>query len=124
MVHAALNAVGKAGRGIAVAIRARWKVFAAVALGVFVLYLFLPVLVLSIARKPVEHFTINPCVAGCGVPVLPVLGLAFTGLPTDTLKLVKEASRVATAVVLLAMTLGVAYFSWLVSGSAKETRPT
>lgn len=228
MVHAALNAVGKAGRGIAVAIRARWKVFAAVALGVFVLNLFLPVLVLSIARKPVEHFTINPwlsrlpeylasgdvplgrkleflsnvallwftaenpmgvewgfivdvpslvrmiftsllfgayfalwfhrrdqvkqcgwgmsasrhggmagaltsvlglstgpcSVAGCGVPVLPVLGLAFTGLPTDTLKLFKEASRVATAVVLLAMTLGVAYFSWLVSGSATETRPT
>lgn len=60
MVHAVLNAVGKAGSGIAVAIRAQWKVFAAVGLGVFALNLFLPVVVLSLARKPVDAFTFNP----------------------------------------------------------------
>ena len=32
-------------------------------------------------------FSTGPCsVVGCGVPVLPVVGLAFTGLSTDTLK--------------------------------------
>lgn len=44
------------GRGL----RARWGVFAAVASGVFVLDILAPVLVLSIARKPVDYFTFNP----------------------------------------------------------------
>lgn len=219
---------GKAVRGIGAAIRARWKVFAAVALSVFVLNLFLPVAVLSLARKPVDSFTVNPwlsrlpewlasgnvpvtrkfqflstlalawfsaesdnpmvgkewgfivdvpslvrmiftsilfgayfalwfyrrdqvrhcgwgmsasrhggvagavtsvlglsagpcSVAGCGVPVLPVLGLAFTGLPLDTLRLFKELSRAATLVVLFAMTAGVAWFGWLAGSGLRDT---
>lgn len=223
-----MKTVAKAIRGIAAAIRARPKVFGAVALAVFVLNLSLPVVVLSIARKPVEHVTFNPwlsrlpeylassavplgrklvflselallwftaenpmgvdwgfivdvpalvrilfmsvlfgayfalwfhrrdqlrqcgwamsasrhggvagaltsvlglstgpcSVAGCGVPVLPVLGLAFTGLPTDTLKFFNDLSGVATAVVLFAMTLGVAYFGWLVGTGSRETGST
>ncbi len=47
-------------RGIGRAIKARLKVFAAVALGVFLLDLFLPPLVLSLVRKPWDYFTFNP----------------------------------------------------------------
>lgn len=219
-----LTVITRTMRGVMTAVRARPKVFLAVALGVCVFNLVAPVVVLSIARKPVQHVTINPwlsrlpeylassdvplrrkleflsslalfwftaenpmgvewgfvvdvpavvriiftsvlfgayfalwfhrrdqlrhcgwtmsasrqggvagavtsvlglsagpcSVAGCGMPLLPVLGLAFTGLPTETLKLFKEASRVATAVVLVAMTLGVAWLGWLVSATPKD----
>lgn len=229
MLHGFVNAPAKALGGVVAAIRARRKVFAAVALGVFVLNLFLPVVVLSLARKPVDAFTFNPwlsrlpewlasddapitrkfeflsglalawfsaesdnpmvgrewgfivdvgslarfiftsllfgvyfalwfyrrdqvkqcgwgprasqhggvlgaltsvlgvstgpcSVAGCGVPVLPVVGLAFTGLSTDTLKFFSEVSRVAVAVVLFAVTLGVAYLGWLVGEPRADQR--
>ncbi|MGH7319129.1 MAG: hypothetical protein ACRELA_05825 [Candidatus Rokuibacteriota bacterium] len=36
----------------------------AVALGVFALNLVLPVIVLSVARKPVDYFTFNPWLPG------------------------------------------------------------
>lgn len=219
-------------RGVAAALRTRWKVFAAVALGVFALNLFLPVVVLSLARKPVDSFTLNPwlsrlpewlasggaslgrkieflsslaiawfsaesdnpivgrewgfvvdvsslvrfiftsflfgtyfalwfcwrgqarqcgwgpsagrrggvvgavtsvlgfttgpcSVAGCGVPVLPVVGLAFTGagLSVETLKLFADLSRVAAWVVLVAVTLGVAWLGWLVGGNSRDGGP-
>jgi len=48
------------GVGLGRGLRARWGVFAAVASGVFVLDVLAPVLVLSIARKPVDYFTFNP----------------------------------------------------------------
>lgn len=74
-------------------------------------------------------FSTGPCsVIGCGAPVLPVIGLAFTGLSSGTLTLLADISRVGTAVVLLTLTLGVAYFGWLVSarpggrGSTLATR--
>ena len=212
--------------GITAAIRARPAGFVGVAVAVFVLSLLLPVAVLSLARKPAEHLTVNPwlsrlpeylaskdvpvgrkleflstvalmwvtaenpmgvewgfivdvpslariaftslvfgayfalwfhrrdqvrgcgwgmsagrhggvagaltsvlglsagpcSVAGCGVPVLPVLGLAFTGLPTDTLKFLKELARVVTTVVLFAMVAGVAWFGWRVGTSNGESR--
>ncbi len=58
----------------------------------------------------------GPCsVMGCGAPVLPVIGLAFVGLSSGTLKLLASLSKVSTAVVLSAMTFGVAYFGWTVS---------
>jgi len=47
--------------------------------------------------------------------VLPVLGLAFVGLSSGTLTFLASLSSVATAVVLVAVTLGVAYLGWLVS---------
>ena len=46
--------------GIRMAIRARPRVFIAVTIGVFLLHLFVPPLVLSVARKPVDFFTFNP----------------------------------------------------------------
>jgi hypothetical protein len=57
----------------------------------------------------------GPCsVMGCGAPVLPVIGLAFAGLSSETLKLLAGLSKVSIAVVLFVMTLGVAYFGWTV----------
>ena len=222
-----MRAFAKAVRGIATAIRARPRVFAAVALGLFVLHLFLPVIVLSLARKPVDYFTFNPwlsrlpeylasgevplarklaflskmalawflanspvegvewgfivdvpslvrfmltslifsayfalwfyrrdqlkhcgwgartsghggvagalvsilglstgpcSVMGCGVPVLPVVGLAFIGLSSGTLQGLAKLSRVATAAVLVTMTLGVVYLGWLVSANPGDRR--
>jgi hypothetical protein len=46
--------------GIRQALRARWGVFATVGLALLVLDVLVPVLVLSIARKPVDVFTFNP----------------------------------------------------------------
>ena len=62
----------------------------------------------------------GPCsVMGCGAPVLPVIGLAFVGLSSGTLKLLAVLSKVSTVVILFAMTLGVAYFGWAVSVQAE-----
>lgn len=220
-----MSVITRVFRGIGAAIRARWKVFLAVAVAVFVLDLFLPLLVLSLTRKPWDYFTFNPwvkklpeflfssdatlqrkleflpnlalfwfsadgyfgpewgytvtvsdlfrflfmsilfgayfalwfyrrdrlaqsgwgvrtarqggvagalastlglstgpcTVTGCGAPVIPVLGLAFTGLSSGTLAALAELSRVSTAIVLVATTLGVLYLGWLV-GSPPRPR--
>jgi len=55
-----MKTVRMALRGITAAIRARPAVFVGVAVAVFVLSLLLPVVVLSLARKPAEHLTVNP----------------------------------------------------------------
>jgi hypothetical protein len=57
-------------------------------------------------------------VMGCGAPVLPVIGLVFVGLSSGTIALLAELSRVATAFVSVALTLGVVYLSWLAGGRA------
>lgn len=220
-----MSVITRVFRGIAAAIQARYKVFLAVAVAVFVLDLFLPLLVLSLTRKPWDYFTFNPwvkklpeflfssdatlqrkleflpnlalfwfsadgyfgpewgytvtvsdlfrflfmsiffgayfalwfyrrdrlaqsgwgvrtarqggvagalastlglstgpcTVTGCGAPVIPVLGLAFTGLSSGTLAALAELSRVSTAIVLVATTLGVLYLGWLV-GSPPRPR--
>jgi hypothetical protein len=191
-------------RGISAALRARPGVFAGVALAVAVFDLGAPVLLLSIARKPVDFFTFNPwlrrlpdyllsssqplsaklaflstlkvawasaegsdgidwgfvidvptlfriavtallfgvffavwahwrqaragrgaaarpagvvgamtsifgissgpcTLAGCGAPVLPVVGLAFSGLPAGALAVFATVSRVGAALVLALM---------------------
>lgn len=41
-------------------------------------------------------------------------GLAWTGLPTETLTLFRDLSQVATAVVFLVISLGVLSLAWLV----------
>jgi hypothetical protein len=62
----------------------------------------------------------GPCsVMGCGAPVLPVIGLAFVGLSSGTLKLLAGLSKVFTVVILSAMTFGVAYFGWTVSAHSE-----
>ena len=53
-------------------------------------------------------------VMGCGAPVVPVVGLAFVGLSSGALALLAEFSRVATALVFIAVTVGVVYLGWQV----------
>ncbi len=62
-------------------------------------------------------FTTQACsVMGCGVPVLPVVGLALTGVSSGTLVFLGELASVATAVVLSLIALGVVWLGWLVGG--------
>jgi hypothetical protein len=62
--------------------------------------------------------TTGPCsVAGCGVPVLPVVGLAFTGISSGTLTLFTAVARACIALVLVAMGVAVAYFGWRVGAT-------
>ncbi len=62
------------------------------------------------ALTTVLGLTTGPCsVAGCGVPVLPVVGLAFTGITSDTLSLFKTLARVSFISVLAFMTLAVVW---------------
>ena len=68
------------------------------------------------AATTVFGLTTGPCtLAGCGVPVLPVVGLAFTGLTSGTLVLLTLLSRISLAVVLSAMTLAVIWLGWRVA---------
>lgn len=227
MVRSSVRVGLKTMRGIGRAIRSRPKTFSAVALGVLVLNLVLPVVVLSLFRKPVDYFTFNPwlsrlpewlaspevtlgrkleflselaiawfisnnpvegvewgfivdvpslarfsltgllfgayftlwsyrrdqarhcgwgpriarhggvagaltsvlgfstgpcSVMGCGVPVLPVVGLAVTGVSSGTLRFFADSSRVAIVIVLLATAVGVAYLGWLVETVSDENR--
>ncbi|MGZ6143041.1 MAG: hypothetical protein ACXWLM_06865 [Myxococcales bacterium] len=65
------------------------------------------------AVTSVFGLTAGPCtLAGCGAPVLPVLGLAFTGLPGATLSIFAAVSRVSIALVLALMAAAVAWFGW------------
>jgi len=55
-----MRAIGRSLRGIWTAVKSRPWLFALVAAGAFALDILVPPLVLSIARKPVTAFTINP----------------------------------------------------------------
>jgi hypothetical protein len=65
------------------------------------------------AMTTVFGLTTGPCtLAGCGAPVLPVLGLAFTGLPPGALAAFATVSRISIALVLVLMTAAVFWFAW------------
>jgi len=224
-----VNAVTRIARGIGRALWSRPKVFVWVAVGVFALNLFLPLLVLSLARRPFDLFTFNPwlsrlpewlaspevpwgeklaflsemavawfiaenpidgvewgfiidvpslgrllltsflfgtyfalwayrrdqlrerargsraagqagavgavtsvlgfstapcSVMGCGVPVLPVIGLAFTGLSSGALAFFASFSQVAIWVVLGAVAVGIAWFGWRAGAAAAPPVPS
>lgn len=73
------------------------------------------------ACSSVFGFATGGCtVMGCGAPVIPVLGLAFAGLSSTTLKWMSELSALATTLVLLGMTAGVLYFGWRVGAPIGE----
>jgi hypothetical protein len=58
----------------------------------------------------------GPCgVMGCGAPVLPVVGLAFSGLSSGTLTLLSTLSRVMAVAVMAALAVSVVYLAWLTS---------
>ncbi|HET8575733.1 MAG TPA: hypothetical protein VFO18_01445 [Methylomirabilota bacterium] len=217
-----MTGAAQALRGIGLAVKSRWKIFAAVALAIFLLDVFLPPLVLSVARKPMTSFTLNPwlknlpdfvasakvplsrkieflpqlalfwfvsagsiepewgfavtvtdlfrfivmallfgayfalwvyrrdtvaahgwglrrskqggvvgafvttlglstgpcTVTGCGAPVLPVLGLAFAGLSSGTIKWMSELSTLAATAVLAGAAAAVLYLGWQVGRAA------
>ena len=221
-----MRAIGLVLRGIGAAVRSRPSPFCAIALGVFALDILVPPLVLTLARKPVTAFTINPVlstlpgylvsgpgslgerlakawglalfwfsadnsfglewgfavttadlarfafmsllvglyfslwmerrarfagvpwgrraggtggvlgalggvfglstggctVMGCGAPVLPVIGLAFVGLSSTTIKWMSELSVVATAAVLIGLATAVLWLGWRV-GAREAARP-
>ena len=65
----------------------------------------------------------GPCsVMGCGAPVLPVIGLAFAGLSSGTLKFLAQLSTIATTAVVLALVAGVSYLGWDL-GRQSQVRP-
>ena len=67
------------------------------------------------AATSVLGLTTGSCtLAGCGAPVLPVVGLAFTGLSSGTLALFASLSRVGMAAVLVGMGLAVVWLGWRV----------
>jgi len=202
-------------------VRTRPWFFVSVALGVFALYIFVPPLVLSLARKPVTSFTVNPLlsslpdyvasgpgdlaerlaktwglalfwfsadgsfgiewgfavtpadltrfvflsllvaayfalwlerrspgvtawgaraggsggvlgalggifglttggctVMGCGAPMLPVIGLAFVGLSSTTIKWMSDLSSIGTTAILLGLSAAVLWMGWRVERPA------
>ena len=63
----------------------------------------------------------GPCsVVGCGAPVLPVVGLVFAGLSSGTLALLSGVSRILSLVVLVALTIAVAWLGWQAGSSSAE----
>src|SRR5882672_11739567 len=60
MAQTVVAAIAQTVRGIGAALRARAKLVWAVTAAVFVFNLAAPVVILSIARKPVDFFTFNP----------------------------------------------------------------
>ncbi|HMK72526.1 MAG TPA: hypothetical protein VK454_04260 [Myxococcaceae bacterium] len=76
------------------------------------------------AVTSVLGLTTGPCtLAGCGVPVLPVLGLAFTGLSSGTLTFFSEASRISIAVVLSLMSFAVLWLGWRAGAAPAAAAP-
>jgi hypothetical protein len=212
-----MGAIKRSLRGIGAAVRSRPRLFLAISAGVFALDILVPPLVLSLARKPVSAFTINPwlpslpdylasgrgslgerldkawglalfwfsadnsfglewgfavttadlarfafmsllvaayfalwmerraalpvapwgqkaggsggvlgalggifglstggcTVMGCGAPVLPVIGLAFAGLSSTTIKWMSELSTIGTSVVLIGLVSAVGWLGYL-----------
>ncbi len=216
-----MTAIGRACRGIWRAVRSRSWLFAWVAILVFALDILVPLLVLSLARKPVTAFTVNPLlstlpgyltsgpgelgerlakawglalfwfsadgsfgiewgfavtpadlarfvflsllvaayfalwldhrsstatgwggraggsggmlgalggifglttggctVMGCGAPVLPVIGLAFVGLSSTTIKWMSDLSSFGTAAVMIGLAAAVLWLGWRVGDPA------
>lgn len=61
-------------------------------------------------------------VMGCGAPVIPVVGLAFVGLSSGTLKWMAEVSIIATTAVIAGIGLGVVYLGWRVGSTSPGSR--
>jgi hypothetical protein len=66
----------------------------------------------------------GPCsVVGCGAPVLPVVGLVFTGLSSGTLAVLSVSSRIAAAGALALLSAAVAYLGWAEGARAPDGTP-
>src|SRR5256886_15852266 len=63
----------------------------------------------------------GPCsVVGCGAPVLPVVGLVFTGLSSGTLAVLSVSARVAAASVLVLLGAAIACLGWQVAPTSQR----
>ena len=56
-------------------------------------------------------------VMGCGAPVLPVIGLAFVGLSSTTIKWMSDLSSIGTTAALLGLSAAVLWMGWRVEPS-------
>ena len=66
----------------------------------------------------------SPCsVAGCGLPVMPVLGLTLQGLTSGTLAALTSFSMIASQAVLIGMTLAVVVLAWIVNRRGRAGLP-
>src|SRR5436309_421848 len=104
MMTQAVHATARMLRGIPAAVRRRPAAFLVIPAGILAL-------------------STGPCsVVGCGAPVLPVVGLVFTGLSSGTLALLSVSSRIAAATVLVLLSVAVLYLGWqTASPSSGET---
>lgn len=67
----------------------------------------------------------GPCsVVGCGAPVLPVVGLVFTGLTSGTLALLAEVSFIATTAILIVLLVAIAHLAWRAGAERRRARVT
>jgi hypothetical protein len=57
-------------------------------------------------------------VMGCGAPVLPVIGLAFAGLSSTTIKWMSDLSTIGTTAVLVGLGSAVLWLSWRVGNES------
>jgi hypothetical protein len=63
----------------------------------------------------------GPCsVAGCGAPVLPVVGLAFAGLSSTTLAALSQVSRISAAAVIVVLVAAIAWLGARVGAAARS----
>jgi hypothetical protein len=62
-------------------------------------------------------------VMGCGAPVLPVIGLAFVGLSSTTIKWMSELSTIGTAAVLIGLGSAVLWLGWRLGEQAPRSAP-
>jgi hypothetical protein len=75
------------------------------------------------AMTSIFGLTTGPCtLAGCGVPVLPIVGVAFTGLSSSQMMMLTTISRVSYVVVLSLMGIAVLWLGYRV-GSGPPAAP-
>jgi len=66
----------------------------------------------------------SPCTLAGDLPVMPVVGLAFTGLSSDALAFFSTLSQISFAVVLAAMSLAVLWLGWQAGGAPRPVSPS
>ena len=77
------------------------------------------------ALASVLGLSTGPCsVVGCGAPVLPVVGLVFVGLSSDTLRMLTQFSKMITALLLVALTAAVEALGWRLGAPAGLHSPS
>jgi hypothetical protein len=132
-----MERIGKVLRGVRAAVAARPGVFWSVTAAVAALNVFLPVVVLSLARKPVDFFTFNPWLkrlpdyVASGVPIGEMLGkladLALFWFSADSpyggIEWGFAVDVTDLARILLVSALFGLYFAlWFLGSSARRTR--